>query len=101
MHLDLNDEQGDQIVRTLESSGEYLAHSAYNIQFAGQTFSNFPELSGQHGFHRDANSSSGCFSKLWTAASLLLQGWGNNMCEEPKNFTHLFIECPFSRAIWE
>ena len=36
VQLDLGDTKEDVIVWTLESSGEYMTKSAYNIQFEGQ-----------------------------------------------------------------
>jgi hypothetical protein len=42
-HLNLDDDQEDQIVWTLESLGEYSAKSAYNIQFASQITIDFCE----------------------------------------------------------
>lgn len=44
LHLDLDDTRDDEIFWILESSGQYSATSAYNIQFAGQIQSNFPKL---------------------------------------------------------
>jgi len=38
------DEQEDEIIWTLEASGQYSATSAYNIQFAAQVTSSFPTL---------------------------------------------------------
>ena len=36
VQLNMQDEQEDEIIWTLEASGQYSATSAYNIQFAGQ-----------------------------------------------------------------
>lgn len=42
--IDLEDTREDLIVWSLESSGEYMARSAYMVQFEGQIRSNFPRL---------------------------------------------------------
>lgn len=42
--IDEQSNQEDQIIWTLESSGEYSAKSAYTIQFSGQITSTFPKL---------------------------------------------------------
>jgi hypothetical protein len=42
--LNLEDTAEDEITWILESSGQYSASSAYDIQFTGQITSNFPKL---------------------------------------------------------
>jgi len=106
VHLDLiSDMQEDQITWVLESSGQYSAKSAYDIQFDGNVHSTFPTLICKAWapprykifmwlLLRD---------RVWTAARLQLRGWDNNffcvLCERIlETSTHLFIECPF--PVW-
>lgn len=105
--LELSSEQEDQIIWTLESSGEYSSRSAYKIQFAGQISSTFPKLIWK------ACATPRCKfflwlllqSRIWTADRLQQRGWENNyfcaLCvrnlETP---FHLFVECPVARKIW-
>jgi hypothetical protein len=107
VHLDFSDTQEDQIVWTLESSGQYSAKSAYEIQFAGHITSNFPTLI----WNAWAPPRCKFFmwlllrGRLWTAARLQLREWENNyfcaLCERSlETASHLFIECPFSRQVW-
>lgn len=107
MHINLADERDDEIIWTLEESGQYSGSSAYNIQFAGLIPSNFPKSIWQAW----APQSCKVFlwlllqDRLWTAARLQLRGWKNNyfrvLCERNlETVTHLFIECPFSQRIW-
>jgi hypothetical protein len=79
-HVDLDDATDDLIVWTLESSGEYMARSAYIIQFEGQIKSNFPKLIWK------AWATPRCKFSLWlllqdrlrTSQRLLLRGCKNN-----------------------
>lgn len=86
-NIQFDDHQEDNIVWILESSGQYLARTAYRMQFAGQIESVFPEL-----IWRAWALPSGNFflrlllqNRLWTAARLQLRGWQNNyfcaLCE--------------------
>jgi hypothetical protein len=106
--INLEDTGEDTIVWTLESSGEYSARSAYAIQFAGQTQSNYRSLIWK------AQAPPKCKffvwlllqDRLWTAARLQVRGWKNNyfcaLCvRNLETAQHLFFECPFSRAVWQ
>jgi hypothetical protein len=74
--INLDDTGEDTIVWTLESSGEYSARSAYAIQFAGQTQSNYQSLIWK------ARAPPKCKffvwlllkDRLWTAARLQVRG---------------------------
>jgi hypothetical protein len=103
----LDDNREDQITWTLESSGEYSAKSAYNIQFAGQIITDFGNLI----WSAWAPPKCKFFlwlliqDKLWTAARLQLRGWTNNyfcaLCERNlETAMHLFSECPYSITVW-
>jgi hypothetical protein len=107
MQLDLTSEREDQITWTLESSGNYSARSAYEIQFSGQVISNFPRLIWK------ACATPRCKffmwlllrDRVWTSARLQLRGWKNSyfcvLCERNlETATHLFVECPYARKVW-
>lgn len=103
-HLD--DTGQDLIVGTLESSGEYTATSAYNIQFEGQTQSNFPKLIWKVWAPQRCKFFLYLLlqDRLWTSARLQLRGWKNNyfcaLCERNlKKAQHLFFECHYSRKV--
>jgi hypothetical protein len=106
--LQLNTTQEDQIIWILESSGEYSARSAYTIQFSGQMLSNFPKLVWAPWAPPRCKFFLWLLlqNRVWTAARLQLRGWKNNyfcaLCERSlETSAHLFIECPFSRKVWE
>lgn len=107
VHLNLDDLREDEILWTLETSGQYSASSAYEIQFAGQIASNFPKLIWKAWAPPQCKQFLWLLlqNKVWMAARLQLGGWDNNyfcaLCERNlETATHLFIECPFSRSVW-
>ena len=108
LKLNLDTPEEDQICWKLDPSGKYTAKSAYNIQFSGCILSNFPRLIWK------AWAPPKCKfflwlllqDRLWTAARLQVRGLENNyfcgLCvRNLETITHLFIDCPFSRTVWD
>ena len=98
----------DQISWILESSGKYTTKSAYNMQFCGNIGSNFPKLIWKAWAPPKCKLFLWLFlhDRLWTAARLQARGWENNyfcgLCiRNLETDMHLFIGCPFSRAVWD
>jgi hypothetical protein len=108
LELNLDTPEEDQICWKLDPSGKYTAKSAYNIQFSGCILSNFPRLIWK------AWAPPKCKfflwlllqDRLWTAARLQVRGLENNyfcgLCvRNLETITHQFIDCPFSRTVWD
>lgn len=107
MDLDLNIDEEDKIVWLLESSGQYSARSAYEIQFSGHIISNFTKLI----WKTWATPKCKFFiwlllqNRIWTAVRLQQRGWANNyfcaFCvRNLETAHHLFVECHHARKVW-
>jgi hypothetical protein len=103
VQLNLQDEQEDEIIWTLEAWGQYSATSAYNIQFAGQVTSSFPTLIWKAWVPPRCKMFLWLLlqDRLWTAASWMENNYFCALCERNlETAVHLFIGCPFSWEIW-
>lgn len=104
----LVEEQEDQITWLHSSDGQYSTSSAYAVQFAGLSRSSTAAIT----WKTKAPPKCRFFiwlllqDRVWTAARLQVRQWPNEyFCQlcvrNLETATHLFMECPVVRSLWE
>lgn len=104
----LVEEQEDQIIWLHSSNGQYSARSAYTLQFEGLGRCSIAEVT----WKMKAPPKCRFFiwlllqDHIWTAARLQLRQWPNEyFCQlcvrNLETASHLFMECPVVRSLWE
>ena len=99
--------QKDRITWLHSSNGQYSAKSAYSLQFEGLSRCSTAEIT----WKTKAPPKCKFFiwlllqDRVWTAARLQIRQWPNDyfqLCiRNLETATHLFVDCPVVRAIWE
>lgn len=104
----LSEDQEDRIVWLHTADGQYSAQSAYIMQFEGTTRCPTADLTWKT--KAPPKCRFFCWlllqNRVWTAARLQLREWPNEyFCQlclrNLETASHLFIECPVARTIWE
>lgn len=107
-NLVLQEGQPDTIAWRFTQDHEYSARSAYRLQFVGST-----TMEGHKLIWSGWAPNKCCFfiwtvmlGRILTVDALLCRGWENDyfypLCERSlETPSHLFIECPWSRTIWD
>jgi hypothetical protein len=108
LNFDPSDTRSDEIVWLWSASGEYMAKSAYHMQFQGSTRSNFKALIWRVWAPSRCKFSIWLMlqNRVWKADRLLRREWPNEyfcpLCiRNLETIAHLLKECPFTRSTWE
>jgi hypothetical protein len=103
----LHEEVADDISWKLTANGQYLAKSAYELQFSGSTFSSLHKSVWKVWAPPKVKFFTWLLTqnRIWTADQLRKNGWPNcGLCPLCKQVTesvsHLFIHCWFSVRLW-